>query len=101
HIGAPLPPIRLRQRMGSPGDACGGPAVRGAIALVGQPILVRERGPGRAAQDRGHLVSRGAPSGGPEARWRSAAVEFPARGCWELTGQYGGQELRFVVLVGP
>ncbi len=29
------------------------------------------------------------------------AVEFPASGCWELTGQYGGQKLSFVALVGP
>jgi hypothetical protein len=29
------------------------------------------------------------------------AVEFPARGCWELTGRYGGQKLSFVVRVGP
>jgi hypothetical protein len=32
---------------------------------------------------------------------RLTAVEFPARGCWELTGQYEGQKLSFVVLVGP
>ena len=28
-------------------------------------------------------------------------VEFPTRGCWELTGEYRGETLRFVVLVGP
>jgi len=28
-------------------------------------------------------------------------VEFPAGGCWELTGEYKGQTLSFVVKVGP
>jgi hypothetical protein len=28
-------------------------------------------------------------------------VEFPAIGCWELTGEYKGQTLSFVVQVGP
>jgi hypothetical protein len=28
-------------------------------------------------------------------------VEFPASGCWELTGQYKGQTASFVVDVGP
>ena len=27
-------------------------------------------------------------------------VEFPAAGCWEVTGQYGTETLRFVVQVG-
>ena len=28
-------------------------------------------------------------------------VEFPASGCWEVTGAYKGQTLTFVVNVGP
>jgi hypothetical protein len=28
-------------------------------------------------------------------------VDFPTLGCWEITGQYGGHELSFVVLVLP
>jgi hypothetical protein len=28
------------------------------------------------------------------------AVEFPSAGCWELTGDYRGSKLRFVVSVG-
>ncbi len=28
-------------------------------------------------------------------------VEFPASGCWEVTGQYKGQTASFVVQVGP
>lgn len=28
-------------------------------------------------------------------------VEFPISGCWELTGEYRGEKLRFVVLVEP
>jgi hypothetical protein len=28
-------------------------------------------------------------------------VEFPAGGCWEVTGQYKGQTTSFVVRVGP
>lgn len=28
-------------------------------------------------------------------------VDFPTLGCWEITGKYGGQELRFVVWVAP
>jgi hypothetical protein len=29
------------------------------------------------------------------------AVEFPTSGCWELTGEYHGHTLTFVVSVGP
>jgi len=29
-----------------------------------------------------------------------ALIEFPSAGCWEITGDYGGQVLVFVVLVG-
>jgi len=29
------------------------------------------------------------------------AVEFPAGGCWEVTGEYRGKKLSFVVQVGP
>lgn len=29
-----------------------------------------------------------------------ALVEFPSPGCWEITGEYGGQILTFVVLAG-
>jgi hypothetical protein len=29
------------------------------------------------------------------------AVEFPTSGCWELTGEYQGHALSFVVQVGP
>jgi hypothetical protein len=29
-----------------------------------------------------------------------ALIEFPNAGCWEITGEYGGQVLVFVVLVG-
>ena len=28
-------------------------------------------------------------------------VEFPALGCWEVTGHYGDHELTFTMLVGP
>jgi hypothetical protein len=28
-------------------------------------------------------------------------VEFPASGCWELTGRYKGQSVSFVVYVDP
>ena len=29
------------------------------------------------------------------------AVQFPASGCWEVTGQYKGAAVSFVVQVGP
>ncbi len=29
------------------------------------------------------------------------AVEFPTSGCWELTGEYQGHALSFIVQVGP
>ena len=39
-----------------------------------------------------------------DADYRSWAmivmIEFPSAGCWELTGEYGGQTLTYVVLVG-
>jgi len=28
-------------------------------------------------------------------------MEFPAAGCWEVTGKYQGNQLSFVVDVGP
>ncbi len=36
-----------------------------------------------------------------EGNWNMlVVVEFPSAGCWEITGEYGGQLLSFVVLVG-
>ena len=36
-----------------------------------------------------------------EGNWNMLVViEFPSTGCWEVKGEYGGQVLTFVILVG-